>query len=182
MAASNVNVVVITGNLTRDPELRSTGGGTSVCELRVAVNSRRKDGSDGRMGRQAQLLRRDRLRRAGRELRQLPLQGPPGGGRRPPRLARVGGQRRQRQTAEGQHHRQLGPVPRLARRLGRRPERRQRRRLQPRAATSRPTPRTSRAPRPRPAAAGTTTSPSSPSGGPDGPRAGRSVGFPARYA
>ena len=47
MAASNVNVVVITGNLTRDPELRSTGGGTSVCELRVAVNSRRKDGSTG---------------------------------------------------------------------------------------------------------------------------------------
>ena len=44
MAASNVNVVVITGNLTQDPELRSTGGGTSVCELRVAVNSRRKDG------------------------------------------------------------------------------------------------------------------------------------------
>ncbi|HEX3241239.1 MAG TPA: single-stranded DNA-binding protein [Solirubrobacterales bacterium] len=47
MAASNVNVVVITGNLTRDPELRSTGGGTSVCELRVAVNSRRKDGQSG---------------------------------------------------------------------------------------------------------------------------------------
>jgi single-strand DNA-binding protein len=47
LAASNVNVVVITGNLTRDPELRSTGGGTSVCELRVAVNSRRKDGQSG---------------------------------------------------------------------------------------------------------------------------------------
>ena len=45
MAASNVNVVVITGNLTTDPELRSTNSGTSVCELRVAVNSRRKDGS-----------------------------------------------------------------------------------------------------------------------------------------
>lgn len=44
MAASNVNVVVITGNLTQDPELRHTGGGTSVCELRVAVNSRRKEG------------------------------------------------------------------------------------------------------------------------------------------
>jgi single-strand DNA-binding protein len=44
MSASNVNVVVITGNLTRDPELRSTGGGTSVCEMRVAVNSRRKNG------------------------------------------------------------------------------------------------------------------------------------------
>jgi single-strand DNA-binding protein len=45
VAASNVNVVVITGNLTQDPELRSTGGGTSVCEMRVAVNSRRKDQS-----------------------------------------------------------------------------------------------------------------------------------------
>jgi single-strand DNA-binding protein len=43
VAASNVNVVVVTGNLTRDPELRSTPGGTSVCKLRVAVNSRRKN-------------------------------------------------------------------------------------------------------------------------------------------
>jgi single-strand DNA-binding protein len=47
VAASNVNVVVVTGNLTRDPELRSTSGGTSVCKLRVAVNSRRKDGQSG---------------------------------------------------------------------------------------------------------------------------------------
>jgi single-strand DNA-binding protein len=47
MSASNVNVVVITGNLTRDPELRSTGGGTSVCEMRVAVNSRRRNGQTG---------------------------------------------------------------------------------------------------------------------------------------
>jgi single-strand DNA-binding protein len=46
VAASNINVVVITGNLTKDPELRSTGGGTSVCELRVAVNSRRKEGQE----------------------------------------------------------------------------------------------------------------------------------------
>lgn len=43
MSAANVNVVVITGNLTRDPELRHTGGGTAVCDLRVAVNGRRKD-------------------------------------------------------------------------------------------------------------------------------------------
>jgi single-strand DNA-binding protein len=47
VAASNINVVVLTGNLTRDPELRSTPSGTSVCKLRVAVNSRRKDGSTG---------------------------------------------------------------------------------------------------------------------------------------
>jgi single-strand DNA-binding protein len=46
VAASNINVVVITGNLTRDPELRSTPGGTSVCKLRVAVNSRRKEGQE----------------------------------------------------------------------------------------------------------------------------------------
>ena len=45
MAASNINRVTITGNLTRDPELRSLPSGTSVCSLRVAVNSRRKDQS-----------------------------------------------------------------------------------------------------------------------------------------
>jgi single-strand DNA-binding protein len=47
LAASNINVVAITGNLTKDPELRSTPSGTSVCKLRVAVNSRRKDGQSG---------------------------------------------------------------------------------------------------------------------------------------
>ncbi len=45
MAATNINRVVLTGNLTRDPELRTTPGGTSVCSLRVACNSRRKDPS-----------------------------------------------------------------------------------------------------------------------------------------
>jgi single-strand DNA-binding protein len=44
MAGTNINRVIITGNLTRDPELRSLPSGTSVCKLRVAVNSRRKDG------------------------------------------------------------------------------------------------------------------------------------------
>ncbi|MFL5866620.1 MAG: single-stranded DNA-binding protein [Thermoleophilaceae bacterium] len=47
MAASNLNVVVITGNLTRDPELRNTSGGTPVCSMRVAVNTRRKNGQTG---------------------------------------------------------------------------------------------------------------------------------------
>ena len=45
MAATNINRVVMTGNLTRDPELRSTPSGTSVCSLRVACNTRRKDAS-----------------------------------------------------------------------------------------------------------------------------------------
>ena len=45
MAATNINRVVLTGNLTRDPELRSTNSGTSVCSLRIACNTRRKDSS-----------------------------------------------------------------------------------------------------------------------------------------
>jgi single-strand DNA-binding protein len=47
MAASNLNVVVLTGNLTRDPELRSLPSGTSVCDMRVAVNTRRKNNATG---------------------------------------------------------------------------------------------------------------------------------------
>jgi single-strand DNA-binding protein len=47
MAATNINRVVLTGNLTRDPELRSTGGGTSVCSLRVACNTRRRNQATG---------------------------------------------------------------------------------------------------------------------------------------
>ena len=39
--AANINRVVLVGNLTRDPELRHTPGGTPVCSLRIAVNSRR---------------------------------------------------------------------------------------------------------------------------------------------
>ena len=47
MAATNINRVVLTGNLTADPELRSLPSGTSVCKLRVACNTRRKNGSTG---------------------------------------------------------------------------------------------------------------------------------------
>jgi single-strand DNA-binding protein len=47
MASTNINRVVLTGNLTRDPELRSLPSGTSVCSLRIASNTRRKDGSTG---------------------------------------------------------------------------------------------------------------------------------------
>ena len=46
MAASNINRVVLTGNLTRDPELRSLQSGTSVCSLRIASNSRRKENGE----------------------------------------------------------------------------------------------------------------------------------------
>jgi single-strand DNA-binding protein len=39
----NINRVVLTGNLTRDPDLRATTGGLAVCKLGVAVNTRRKN-------------------------------------------------------------------------------------------------------------------------------------------
>jgi single-strand DNA-binding protein len=38
----NINRVVMTGNLTRDPELRAAGE-TSICKLRIACNTRRKN-------------------------------------------------------------------------------------------------------------------------------------------
>jgi single-strand DNA-binding protein len=47
VAATNINRVVMTGNLTADPELRSLPSGTSVCSLRIACNTRRKDASTG---------------------------------------------------------------------------------------------------------------------------------------
>lgn len=43
MAATNINRVVLTGNLTRDPELSELPSGTSVCEFRIGCNSRGKD-------------------------------------------------------------------------------------------------------------------------------------------
>lgn len=45
--ASNINRVILTGNLTFDPELKSLPSGTSVCKLRVACNTSQKDGATG---------------------------------------------------------------------------------------------------------------------------------------
>ncbi|MBJ7347469.1 MAG: single-stranded DNA-binding protein [Thermoleophilaceae bacterium] len=41
----NINRVIVTGNLTRDPELNTLPSGATVCDLRLAVNGRRKDQS-----------------------------------------------------------------------------------------------------------------------------------------
>jgi single-strand DNA-binding protein len=46
--AGNINRVIITGNLTRDPELGSLPqSGTAVCSLRIACNGRRKNNETG---------------------------------------------------------------------------------------------------------------------------------------
>lgn len=41
----NINRVTITGNLTREPELRATLSGTAVLSFGIAVNDRRKNSS-----------------------------------------------------------------------------------------------------------------------------------------
>ena len=46
MASRSLNKVLLIGNLTRDPELRSTPKGNSVCSFSIATNSTWKD-SDG---------------------------------------------------------------------------------------------------------------------------------------
>ena len=46
MSGFDINTVTISGNLTRDPELRNLPSGNSVCNLRIAHNERFK-GSDG---------------------------------------------------------------------------------------------------------------------------------------
>ena len=43
----SINRVIISGNLTRSPELRSTSAGLPVMQMNVAVNDRRKDPNTG---------------------------------------------------------------------------------------------------------------------------------------
>lgn len=43
----SINRVNISGNLTRDPELRATAGGTQVLSFGVAVNDRRRNPQSG---------------------------------------------------------------------------------------------------------------------------------------
>jgi single-strand DNA-binding protein len=47
MSSVDINRITISGNLTQDPELRSTPNGTPVGTLRVASNTRRKNPSTG---------------------------------------------------------------------------------------------------------------------------------------
>ena len=123
MAATNINRVVLTGNLTRDPELRSTAERHVGVLAADRVQHAPQEPGHGGVGGQAQLLRRHGLGRAGRELRALPLQGPPRRHRRPPRVARVGGAGRQ-QAPERRDRRRRRPVP--GRPRGRRRQRRRR--------------------------------------------------------
>jgi single-strand DNA-binding protein len=43
--SKGINKVILVGNLGQDPELRYTGAGTAVCNMRVATNESYKDAS-----------------------------------------------------------------------------------------------------------------------------------------
>ena len=43
---ASFNRVILAGNLTRDPELRTVGSGTSVTDIGMAVNDRKKQGNE----------------------------------------------------------------------------------------------------------------------------------------
>ncbi|MEM8486586.1 MAG: single-stranded DNA-binding protein [Bacteroidota bacterium] len=43
--ARGINKVILVGNLGQDPELRYTGSGTAVCNMRLATNDSYKDAS-----------------------------------------------------------------------------------------------------------------------------------------
>ena len=107
MASTNINRVVLTGNLTRDPELRSLPSGTSVCNLRIASNTRRKDGSTGEWVDKPNYFDVT-------VWGAVPGEGTPDCRRRQARVARVAGQGGQ-QAAVGGYHCRLRPVPRLSR-------------------------------------------------------------------
>ena len=46
----SINKVIISGNLTRDPEIRTTASGSQIMSFSVAVNDRRRDPSTGEWG------------------------------------------------------------------------------------------------------------------------------------
>jgi len=41
-----INRVIVSGNLTRDPELRYTPSGTAVCQMSIAVNRQYRQGEE----------------------------------------------------------------------------------------------------------------------------------------
>ena len=46
MSGFEINQLTISGNLTRDPELRQLPSGQAVCSIRIAHNERRKTQAD----------------------------------------------------------------------------------------------------------------------------------------
>lgn len=47
MSGFSINSIALSGTLTRDPELRELNSGMKVCSMRLAYNTRKKDGASG---------------------------------------------------------------------------------------------------------------------------------------
>ncbi len=112
---ANINRVVLVGNLTRDPELRHTPSGTAVCSLRLAVNTRRKDGATGEWTEKPNYFDITVWGNQGENCAQYLAKGRPVAHRRPARVARVGGAGRH-QAPGGRGGRRHRAVPRRPRR------------------------------------------------------------------
>ena len=114
MAATNINRVIITGNLTSDPELRSLPSGTSVCKLRVACNTRRKDNSTGEWVDKPNYFDVTVWGAQGENCaRYLPRAAP---SRSTVASSGASGRPTRARSARRRHHRRLRAVPRRARR------------------------------------------------------------------
>ena len=111
MAATNINRVIITGNLTPIPSCARCPAARRVCKLRVAVQHAPQGRPTGEWVDKPNYFDVTVWGAPGRELRPLPVQGPPRRHRRPPGVARVAGQGGQ-EAPGGRHHRRHGPVPR----------------------------------------------------------------------
>ena len=117
----DIATATLSGNLTRDVELRQLPSGADVARLRVATTTRRRNRRG--MGRQDQLLHRRGVRRPGARLRPVPGQGLARARRRRARLARM--DRPAEQQARSGH---LQSPPSALRRHPARPDPRRQRR------------------------------------------------------
>ena len=110
MSGFDINTVTVSGNLTREPELRNLpNSDQSVCSLRIAHNDRRKAANGEWVVRPA-VLRRHDLGRPRRVDGQERHEGREGRRLGPPEVARVG--RGGQQAPGGRHHRrQRDPRP-----------------------------------------------------------------------
>ena len=70
-----MNKIILIGNLTRDPELRTTPNGYAVCDFTIAVNRRRSGQQQAGQQGDADFFR---MASAGRKLRQVSVQGTQG--------------------------------------------------------------------------------------------------------
>ncbi len=101
----SINRVNITGNLTRDPELRSTGSGMAVLQMGVAVNDRRKNQQTGEWEDSPNFIDVVMFGTRAESRLPLPVQGLEGRHRRQASLELLGGQDHRRQALQDRSRR-----------------------------------------------------------------------------